>query len=382
MVYSSSLLKEGKMIVGILKEIKAEENRVSMTPAGVEVIKQNGHSILVEKAAGSGSGFDDVAYENAGAEIVESPKEIFQRADMVMHVKEPLPPEYDLIREDQIVFTYLHLAAAEELTHILIKSKAVNIAYETIQKADGSLPLLTPMSEVAGRMAIQQGAKYLEMAQGGRGVLLGGVPGVDPGTVVIIGGGVVGINAAKMACGLGAKVYVLDLNLERLRFLSDVMPANCFPLMASPAAIRKFVRKADVVVGAVLVTGAKAPKLVNRDMLKTMKKGAVLVDVAIDQGGCFETSKPTTHSDPIFTVDGIVHYCVANMPGGVAQTSTMALTNATLPYAVEIANKGWKRAIQENPEIKLGANVVKGKVTYKAVADAFGLEYTPIDALI
>lgn len=370
------------MIVGILKEIKAEENRVSMTPAGVEVIKQNGHSILVEKAAGSGSGFDDVAYENAGAEIVESPKEIFQRADMVMHVKEPLPPEYDLIREDQIVFTYLHLAAAEELTHILIKSKAVNIAYETIQKADGSLPLLTPMSEVAGRMAIQQGAKYLEMAQGGRGVLLGGVPGVDPGTVVIIGGGVVGINAAKMACGLGAKVYVLDLNLERLRFLSDVMPANCFPLMASPAAIRKLVRKADVVVGAVLVTGAKAPKLVNRDMLKTMKKGAVLVDVAIDQGGCFETSKPTTHSDPIFTVDGIVHYCVANMPGGVAQTSTMALTNATLPYAVEIANKGWKRAIQENPEIKLGANVVKGKVTYKAVADAFGLEYTPIDALI
>ncbi|MDX2497975.1 MAG: alanine dehydrogenase [Desulfobacterales bacterium] len=370
------------MIVGILKEIKAEENRVSMTPAGVEVIKQNGHSILVEKAAGSGSGFDDDAYKKAGAEIVESPKEIFQRADMVMHVKEPLSPEYDLIREGQIVFTYLHLAAAEELTHILIKSKAVNIAYETIQKADGSLPLLTPMSEVAGRLAIQQGANYLEMAQGVHGVLLGGVPGVDPGTVVIIGGGVVGINAAKMACGLGAKVYVLDMNLERLRYLSDVMPANCFPLMASPAAIRKLVRKADVVVGAVLVTGAKAPKLVTRDMLKTMKKGAVLVDVAIDQGGCFETSKPTTHSDPIFTVAGIVHYCVANMPGGVAKTSTMALTNATLPYAVEIANKGWKRAIQENPEIKLGANVVKGKVTYKAVADAFGLEYTPIDSLI
>jgi alanine dehydrogenase len=369
------------MIVGILKEIKVEENRVSMTPAGVEVIKQNGHSILVEKAAGSGSGFDDDAYEKAGAEIVERPNEIFQRADMVMHVKEPLPPEYDLIREDQIVFTYLHLAAAEELTNLLIKSKAVNIAYETIQKADGSLPLLTPMSEVAGRMAIQQGAKYLEMAQGGHGVLLGGVPGVDPGTVVVIGGGVVGINAAKMACGLGAKVYVLDLNLERLRYLSDVMPANCFPLMASPAAIRTLVREADVVVGAVLVTGAKAPKLVTRDMLKTMKKGAVLVDVAIDQGGCFETSKPTTHSDPIFTVDGIVHYCVANMPGGVAKTSTMALTNATLPYAVEIANKGWKRAIRENPEIKLGANVVKGKVTYKAVADAFGLEYVPVDTL-
>jgi len=370
------------MIVGILKEIKAEENRVSMTPAGVEVIKHNSHSILVEKAAGRGSGFDDAAYEKAGAEIVASPKEIFQRSHMVMHVKEPLPPEYDLIREDQIVFTYLHLAAAEALTRILIKSNAVNIAYETIQKADGSLPLLTPMSEVAGRMAIQQGAKYLEMAQGGQGVLLGGVPGVDPGTVLIIGGGIVGINAAKMACGLGAKVYVLDLNLERLRYLSDVMPANCFPLMASPAAIRRLVREADVVVGAVLVTGAKAPKLVTRDMLKTMKKGAVLVDVAIDQGGCFETSKPTTHSDPIFTVDGIVHYCVANMPGGVAKTSTTALTNATLPYAVEIANKGWKRAFQESPEIKLGANVVQGKVTYKAVADAFGLEYTPIDALI
>jgi alanine dehydrogenase len=382
MVYSVSLSKENKMIVGILKEIKAEENRVSMTPAGVEVIKQNGHVVLVEKAAGGGSGFHDAAYEKAGAEIVENPKEIFQRADMVMHVKEPLPPEYELIREDQIVFTYLHLAAAEELTHILIKSNAVNIAYETIQKADGSLPLLTPMSEVAGRMAIQQGAKYLEMVQGGHGVLLGGVPGVDPGTVVIIGGGIVGINAAKMACGLGAKVYVLDLNLERLRYLSDVMPANCFPLMASPAAIRKLVKEADVVVGAVLVTGAKAPKLVTRDMLKTMKKGAVLVDVAIDQGGCFETSKPTTHSDPIFTVDGIVHYCVANMPGGVAKTSTMALTNATLPYAVEIANKGWKRAFQESLEIKLGANVVKGKVTYKAVADAFDLEYTPIDALI
>ena len=370
------------MIVGILKEIKTEENRVSMTPAGAEIMKQNGHSILVEKAAGIGSGFDDADYVEAGAEIVESPKEIFQRADMVMHVKEPLPPEYDLIREDQIVFTYLHLAAAEELTHILVKSKAINIAYETIQKADGSLPLLTPMSEVAGRMAIQQGAKYLEMAQGGHGVLLGGVPGVDPGTVVIIGGGVVGINAAKMACGLGAKVYVLDRNLERLRYLSDVMPTNCFPLMASPAAIRKLVKEADVVVGAVLIPGAKAPKLMTRDMLKTMKKGAVLVDVAIDQGGCFETSKPTTHSDPIFTVDGIVHYCVANMPGGVAKTSTMALTNATLPYAVEIANKGWKRAIQENPEIKLGANVVKGKVTYKAVADAFGLEYVPVGTLL
>jgi len=370
------------MIVGVLKEIKAEENRISMTPAGVEVMKHNGHTILVEQAAGSGSGFEDSAYSKAGAEIVETPEEIFERANMVMHVKEPLPPEYDLIKKDQIIFTYLHLAAAEELTHELIKKGSINIAYETIQKTDGSLPLLTPMSEVAGRMAIQQGAKYLEMAQGGHGVLLGGVPGVDPGTVVILGGGVVGTNAAKMACGLGAKVYVLDMNLERLRYLSDVMPRNCFLLMSSPATIRELVKEADVVIGAVLVIGAKAPKLVTRDMLKTMKRGAVLVDVAIDQGGCFETSKPTTHSNPIYTVDGVVHYCVANMPGAVPKTSTMALTNATLPYAVEIANKGWKKAMKGNPEIKLGANVVKGKVAYKAVAEAFGLEYVPIDKLL
>ena len=370
------------MIVGILKEIKAEENRVCMTPAGVEIMKQNGHSLLVEKMAGVGSGFDDGAYTQAGAEIVNTPQEIFNRADMVMHVKEPLPAEYDLIRKDQIVFTYLHLAAAEELTHALVKSGSICIAYETIQKTDGSLPLLTPMSEVAGRMATQQGAKYLEMAQGGHGVLLGGVPGVDPGTVVIIGGGVVGTQAAKMACGLGAKVYILDMNLERLRYLCDVMPANCYPLMSSPATLRRLLKEADVVVGAVLVTGAKAPKLVTRDMLPLMKKGAVLVDVAIDQGGCFETSKATTHGDPIYEVDGIVHYCVANMPGAVPKTSTMALTNATLPYAVEIANKGWVDAMQGNPEIKLGANVVQGKVTYEPVAEAFGLEHTPIDTLL
>jgi len=370
------------MIVGILKEIKTEENRVCMTPAGVEVMKHNGHTLLVEKDAGIGSGFDDAAYVEAGAEIVGAAKEIFDRADMVMHVKEPLPAEYELIRDGQIVFTYLHLAAAEELTHALIKSRSINIAYETIQKTDGSLPLLTPMSEVAGRMAIQQGAKYLEMAQGGHGVLLGGVPGVDPGTVVVIGGGVVGTHAAKMACGLGAKVYILDMSLERLRYLSDIMPSNCFVLMSSPAAVRKLVKEADVVVGAVLVTGAKAPRLVTREMLKTMKPGAVLVDVAIDQGGCFETSKATTHGDPIYTVDGVVHYCVANMPGAVPKTSTMALTNATLPYAVQIANKGWEKAMKENPEIKLGANVIKGKVTYRGVADAFDLEYTPIEELL
>lgn len=370
------------MIVGVLKEIKSEENRVSMTPAGVEVMRQHGHTVMVEKDAGAGSGLSDDAYAKAGAQIVEKATEIYHHADMIMHVKEPQPSEYELIRDGQIVFTYLHLAADLEQTKALVRSNSINIAYETIQKDNGSLPLLTPMSEVAGCMAIQQGAKYLEMAQGGHGVLLGGVPGVDPGTVLVVGGGVVGTHAAKMACGLGAKVYLLDMNLERLRYLSDVMPANCILLMSSPAMIRKLVKQADVVVGAVLVAGAKAPKLVTREMLSTMKKGSVLVDVAIDQGGCFETSKATTHSDPIFTVDGVVHYCVANMPGAVAKTSTFALTNATLPYAVEIADKGWLRAMQENQEIRLGANVIYGKVTYKGVAEAFDMPYTPIDELI
>jgi alanine dehydrogenase len=370
------------MIVGILREIKVQENRVAMTPAGIEVMKLNGHTLLVEKNAGAGSGFEDEAYAHAGAEIVGTPKEIFARADMVMHVKEPQPSEYDLLRKDQIIWTYLHLAADKEQTEALIKSDAICIAYETVQKADGSLPLLIPMSEVAGRMAIQQGAKYLEMAQGGHGVLLGGVPGVDPGMVVVIGGGIVGTNAAKMACGLGAKVYILDMNLDRLRYLSDVMPANCFMLFASPATTRDLVSRADVVVGAVLVPGTKAPKLVTREMVKTMKKGSVLVDVAIDQGGCFETSKATTHVDPTFVVDGVVHYCVANMPGAVAKTSTLALTNATLPYTVQLANKGWKRAMKENNELKLGANVINGKITYKGVADAFGMELTTIDDLL
>ena len=367
------------MIVGILREIKTEENRVSMTPAGVEVMAHHGHTVLVEKNAGTGSGFSDAAYEKAGATLIDTPAKIFAKADMVMHVKEPLPAEYDLIREGQIVFTYLHLAADEPQTKALVKSKAVCIAYETIQKADGSLPLLTPMSEVAGRMAVQQGAKYLEMSQGGQGVLLGGVPGVDPGTVVVIGGGTVGVNAAKMACGLGAKVYLLDMNLDRLRYLNDVMPANCFTLMSSPATIRGLVKKADVVVGAVLIPGAKTPKLVTRDMLPTMKPGSVMVDVAIDQGGCFETSKATTHTKPTYVVDGVVHYCVANMPGAVAKTSTLALTNATLPYALAIASKGWKQAMQSNHEILQGANVVNGQITYKAVAEAFDMPYTPIE---
>jgi alanine dehydrogenase len=370
------------MIVGILKEIKAEENRVCMSPGGVEFMRQHGHQILVEKNAGKTSGFGNVTYKKAGAEIVDSPRDIFKRAKMIMRVKEPQPFEFELIREGQIYFSYLHLAASEDLTRALIKRKAVCIAYETIQKADGSLPLLTPMSEVAGPMAIQQGAKYLEMAQGGHGVLLGGVPGVDPATVVIIGGGAVGINAAKMASGLGAKVYILDIDLDRMRYLSDVMPGNCITLMSSPAAIRDALPKADVVVGGVLVPGSKTPTLVTRQMLKTMKKGSVLVDVSIDQGGCFETSRETTHADPTYTVDGIVHYAVSNMPGALPRTSTLALNNATLPYAVEIANKGWKKAMQENSEIKRGANVVSGHVTYKGVADTFGFEHVNIDKLI
>jgi alanine dehydrogenase len=336
------------MIAGILKEIKIEENRVSMTPAGVEVLTDHGHTLLVEKGAGSGSGFEDKAYVAAGAEIVKTAKEIYGRSDMVMHVKEPMASEYKLIRKDQIVFTFFHLAANEALTKAMIETKSIAIAYETIQKADGSLPLLIPMSEVAGRMAIQEAAKYLEMEYGGEGVLLGGVPGVEPATVLVIGAGTVGTHAAKMACGLGARVYVVDSCLTRLRYLSDVMPKNCFLLISSPETIRRLIREADAVIGSVLIPGAKAPKLVTRDMLKLMKKGSVLVDVAIDQGGCFETSRATTHKEPIYTIDGIIHYCVGNMPGAVAKTSTLALTNATLPYAVEIANKGWKRAMKEN----------------------------------
>jgi alanine dehydrogenase len=370
------------MIIGILKEIKVAENRVCMTPAGVEIMRENGHDILVESDAGTGSGFDDAAYREAGAEIVATPQEIFRRADMVMHVKEPQPSEYPLIREGQIVFTYFHFAASEQLTKAMIKSKAVCIAYETIVGADGCLPLLTPMSEVAGRMAAQEAAKYAERTQGGRGILLGGVPGVQPATVLVLGGGTVGTHAAQMAAGLGAKVYLLDTSLDRLRHLSEVMPKNCFPLMSSPATVRELVQEADVVIGAVLLHGAKAPKLVTREMLKTMKHGAVLVDVAIDQGGCFETSRPTTHSEPIFEVDGVVHYCVANMPGAVPLTSTIALTNATLPYALRIASQGWQEVARNDPGVRAGLNVVNGKVTYAGVAEAFGLDSTPVKDLL
>ena len=367
------------MIVGILKEIKTEENRVAMTPAGVEVMSEKGHRVLVETLAGVGSGFSNETYEGAGAEIVATPAEIFARAGMVMHVKEPQPSEYGLIRQGQIVFTYFHFAASEQLTIAMVKAGAVAIAYETITDADDTLPLLTPMSEVAGRMAAQQAAKYSERAQGGRGILLGGVPGVEPATVLVLGGGVVGTHAAQMACGLGAKVYLLEMNLTRLRHLAEVMPKNCFPLMSSPATVRALVKEADVVIGAVLVHGAKTPRLVTREMLTSMKKGTVLVDVAVDQGGCFETSHPTTHTEPTYEVDGILHYCVPNMPGAVPLTSTVALTNATLPYAVAIASEDWREVVRKHPGIRAGVNVAMGKVTYQRVAEAFNLEYTPVE---
>jgi alanine dehydrogenase len=370
------------VIVGILKEIKTEENRVSMTPAGVEVMTGKGHTVLVESLAGVGSGFSNEAYQKAGAEIVATAAEVYARAEMVMHVKEPQKSEYDLIRPGQIVFTYFHFAANEELTRAMLKTGAVAIAYETIVDENNTLPLLTPMSEVAGRMAAQQAAKYAERAQGGRGILLGGVPGVAPATVLVLGGGVVGTHAAQMACGLGAKVYLLDTNLNRLRHLSEVMPKNCFPMMSSPAAIRDLVQEADVVIGAVLLHGAKAPKLVTREMLKTMKKGTVLVDVAIDQGGCFETSHPTTHTQPTYEVEGVLHYCVANMPGAVPLTSTVALTNATLPYAVALASEDWRKVARKHPGIAAGVNVANGKVTYQGVAEAFGLEFTPVEQLL
>ena len=370
------------MIVGVPKEIKPYENRVALLPVGAEVLTQRGHRVLIETHAGEGSGFNDEAYRAAGAEIVQTPEEVYAQADMIVKVKEPLPPEYNLIREGQIVFTYFHFAASRELTEAIIRSRCVAIAYETIETDDGHLPLLTPMSEVAGRMSVQQGAKYLEKEHGGRGVLLGGVPGVEPATVLILGGGTVGTNAAKMAAGLGARVYILDINLERLRYLDDVMPANVTTMMSNAHNIRELLKQADLVISGILIPGGKAPKLITRDMLPTMKKGSVIVDVAIDQGGAVETAHPTTHDNPIYEVDGVIHYCVANMPGAVPMTSTIALTNATLPYVEELADKGWLKAVKENPEIRRGVNIAYGKVTYRAVAEAFDLPYTPLEEVL
>lgn len=369
------------MIVGILKEIKPQENRVCMTPAGVDMMKSNSHTVYVEKNAGVGSGFSDEMYVQAGATILDTPEEVYEISDMVMHVKEPQPSEYSLIKKDQIVFTYLHLAADRDLTEALLKTGSIGIAYETIEDVRGGLPLLAPMSEVAGRLATQQGAKYLERTFGGLGQLLGGVTGTPSANVLVIGGGVVGIHAAQVACGMGANVTILDMNIDRLRYLSEIMPANCTALMSSPALIRELVQTSDMVVGAVLVAGAKAPKLITKDMLSTMKKGAVIVDVAIDQGGCFETSKPTTHGDPIYEVDGVIHYCVANMPGAVPLTSTIALTNATLSYALKLANSGWK-CVQEDPGFAKGVNYVGDKLVCKPVADAFDLAYTDLADLL
>lgn len=370
------------MIIGVPKEIKANENRVGLVPVGVETLRQFGHTVLVEPKAGIGSGFTDADYVEAGAKIAKNVKEVYHKADMIIKVKEPIKPEYHLIRRDQILFTYFHFAASKELTTAMIKAQAVCIAYETVQKNDGSLPLLIPMSEVAGRMAPQEGAKYLERTMGGRGILLGGVPGVEPAHVVIIGGGIVGTNAAKIASGLGAKVSIMDNNLYRLRQLDDIMPKNVTTMMSNPYNIRKSIQTADLVIGAVLIPGAKAPKLIKREMLKSMKHGSVVVDVAVDQGGCIETCKPTTHENPTYTIEGVIHYCVANMPGAVPFTSTIALTNATLPYAVEIANKGWERAAQLNSEIRHGLNMVDGLITYKGVADAFHMKHTPVETII
>ena len=366
------------MIIGVPKEIKNNEYRVAVVPSGVKAFVRNGHTVLVQKGAGIGSGIMDKEYEEVGGKIIDTAKKVWDKAEMIIKVKEPLKEEYQLIQERHIFFTYFHFASSEQLTKAMIKRRAVCIAYETIETSDRRLPLLTPMSEVAGRMSIQEGAKYLERPQKGRGVLLGGVPGVEPAEVLIIGGGTVGTNAAKMAAGMGAKVTIMDVNVERLRYLDDVMPPNVVTMMSNEYNVRQKLVVADLVVGAVLVTGARAPVLITRDMLKLMKPGAVIVDVAIDQGGCFETSKPTTHSDPVYIVDDVVHYCVANMPGAVARTSTYALTNATFPYALQIANKGYKKAILENREIEKGLNMIHGKVTQENVAKAFGLKYCPV----
>ena len=370
------------MIIGVPKEIKKDEYRVALLPVGAETLRKHGHRMLVEKGAGVGSGIEDSEYRRAGATLVPSARSVFDRSEMIIKVKEPQPSEIRMIRRDQIIFTYFHFAASRSLTEGMMRSGAICIAYETMREEDGSLPLLTPMSEVAGRMAVQEGAKFLERPMEGQGILLGGVPGVHPATVVIIGGGIVGTHAAKMAAGLGANVTILDVDLERMRYLSDVLPANVSTMMSNPENIRNMVKQADLLIGAVLITGAKAPRLVTRSMIKTMKKGAVIVDVAVDQGGCIETIKPTTHSKPTYIINGVVHYGVANMPRAVARTSTYALTNATFPFAVEIADKGYRRAAQESDVIRSGINIIDGKITDRAVARSFRMKYTPLEEVL
>ncbi len=367
------------MIIGVPKEIKTDEYRVGIVPSGVEVLTRNGHQVLIETRAGMGSGITDEEYAEVGAKIVDNAAAVYGQADMIYKVKEPIAPEYPLMRPGQVVFTYFHFAASRELTQACLDRKIVAIAYETIRNPhDGSHPCLTPMSEVAGRMSIQEGAKCLERPMEGRGVLLGGIPGVAPGNVMIIGGGIVGTNAAKVAAGLGTQVFLLDVNLDRLRYLSDIMPPNVVTLMSNRHNILTRLPQMDLVVGAVLIEGAKAPVLVARNDLKLMKPGAVIVDVAIDQGGCMETSKATTHSNPTYIVEGVVHYCVANMPGAVGRTSTLGLSNVTTPYALRLANKGWKKAVADEPGLAHGVNMVSGKVTNQAVAETFGMKYVPL----
>ena len=370
------------MIIGVPKEIKNNENRVAVTPAGVSEFVKHGHTVYVQKSAGTGSGFSDEEYTEAGASMLPTIEDVYAIADMIVKVKEPIESEYKLIKKDQLLFTYFHFASHEPLTNAMIASGAVCLAYETVEKADRSLPLLVPMSEVAGRMSVQEGAKYLEKPMGGRGILLGGVPGVKPAEVVVLGGGIVGTQAAKMAAGMGAHVTIMDISIPRLRQLDDIMPANVQTLYSNGYNIRQAIRTADLVIGGVLIPGAKAPHLITKEMLKLMKKGAVLVDVAVDQGGCFETTKATTHAEPTYVVEDIIHYCVANMPGAVPYTSTLALTNATLPYAVQLANKGWKEACKQNAELLVGLNVVGGKVVYKGVSEAFNLPYTPVEQVL
>jgi alanine dehydrogenase len=363
------------MRIGVPKEIKTNENRIALVPAGAETLVAAGHTVMIERGGGEGSGFSDSMYTDVGAIIGPDAATVWRESDMIMKVKEPIEPEWKHMRRGQVIFTYFHFAADERLTRAHMDSGAICIAYETVELPSRELPLLTPMSEVAGRMAVQEGAKYLEKLYGGRGVLLGGVPGVAPAKVVILGGGVVGINSAKMAAGMGAKVVVLDISLERLRYLSDVMPANVQLIHSNRHNILEQIETADLVVGGVLIPGAKAPKLIRREDLKRMRAGSVIVDVAIDQGGCVETIHATTHENPTYVVDGVIHYGVANMPGGVPRTSTLALTNATFPYAFKLANKGWKQALRDSLPLLKGLNIVDGKVTYPGVAEAFGLEY-------
>ena len=367
------------MKVGIPKEIKNNENRVGMTPAGVAEMVAHGHEVFVQHTAGEGSGFADADYVAAGATILPTIEEVYAIAEMIVKVKEPIEPEYALVRPGQLLFTYFHFASEEELTHAMIKSGAVCLAYETVQLANGALPLLIPMSEVAGRMAVLNGAYYLQKTKGGKGKLISGVPGVAPTKVLVLGGGIVGEAAARMAAGMGAEVTITDISLPRLRQLDIETPANVHTLYSSEHNIREQLPTTDIVIGSVLVPGDKTPHLITKDMLKEMEPGTVLVDVAIDQGGCFETSRPTTHSEPTYEIDGIVHYCVANIPGAVPNTSTLALTNATLRYAVALADKGWKQACKDDPALLKGLNIAEGKVAFKAVADVFGLPYEPVE---